>query len=64
MFICVGKQHGYNDNRQDGLNERFEIVRRPYSDYHNRYVSRQPIRNLDDDYDRYDRNNHWVSYLS
>lgn len=69
-----GKQHGYNDNYRAGLEDRLEIVRRPYSDHHNHYSShldlpqrlpsrlpsRLPPRRIDDDYDRYDEGNHWV----
>lgn len=68
IFItCKGKQHGYNDNYKAGLDDRFEIVRRPYSDYNQQDLHhlppRLPPRNLDDDYDRNDRynpNTHWV----
>jgi hypothetical protein len=56
-----GKQHGYNDNYKAGLDERFEIVRRPYSDYRNNYGSRLPHRDYNDDHDRYQPNSHWVS---
>lgn len=58
-FNHQGKQHGYNDNHNAGLEDRFEVVRRPYSDHRNRF----PNRRLDDDYDR---NNHgngdWVNF--
>ena len=60
-----GKQHGYVDNQKNGLDERFELVRRPYSDYRDQYQPpmRQPFRHRDDqqDFDRYDQSNHWVS---
>lgn len=50
-----GKQHGFADNHRAGLDDRFEIVRRPYSDYRDRF-SRL------DDYDRYDPVSHWVKF--
>ena len=72
-----GKQHGYNDNYQAGVDDRYEIVRRPYSDLrHNQYFplprlppprlpssSRLPIRRVDDEFDRYNENKHWVRNL-
>lgn len=52
QFNHQGKQHGYVDNQRAGLDDRFEIVRRPYSDYQNR-------RRYDDDYHR---NADWVRF--
>jgi hypothetical protein len=49
-FDLQGKQHGYVDNYKAGLDDRFEIVRRPYSDLHGH--QRFPQRHFDDDYDR------------
>jgi hypothetical protein len=67
--LLTGKQHGYADNYKDGLSDRYEIVRRPYSDLHNRqnFHHRQNFntRHRDiDDYDRYNPSQHWVSITS
>lgn len=59
-FNHQGKQHGYNDNYKAGLDDRFEVVRRPYSDYRNRY----PPRRLDDDYHNDRHGGDWVRLLS
>lgn len=57
QFNVQGKQHGYNDNYKTGLDDRFEVVRRPYSDYRRDY----PTRHFDDDRgDRYNAGSHWV----
>lgn len=67
-FNLQGKQHGYNDNYKTGQDDRFEIVRRPYSDYRRDYMPRPHYnerqyddRHLDDGSDRYSSSNHWVS---
>ena len=57
-----GKQHGYVDNFKGGIDNQFEIVRRPYSD-HYRHSPPSRLRDMDD-YDRYNPSNHWVSYQS
>ncbi|CRK90540.1 CLUMA_CG004244, isoform A [Clunio marinus] len=49
-----GKQHGYNDIYKHGVDDRFQIIRRPYSDYR-----RLPLRDIDDGYDRYNAKDHW-----
>ncbi|KAL7029408.1 hypothetical protein ACKWTF_006231 [Chironomus riparius] len=57
-----GKQHGYVDNFKGGVDNQFEIVRRPYSD-HYRHTPPSRLRDVDD-YDRYNPSNHWVTYQS
>lgn len=65
-FMFQGKQNGYVDNYKSGEGDRYEIIRRPYSDHHihhnhhNRYLPRP----IDDGYERdlggYNAANHWV----
>lgn len=56
--MYLGKQHGYADNYRQGLDDRFEVIRRPYSDLQ-RFQHSSRIRDLDD-YDRYNPSSHWV----
>lgn len=60
VFVLIGKQQGYADNYRGGVDDRFEVIRRPHSDL-NRNQPFSRIRDLDN-YDRYNPSSHWVIY--